>query len=227
MLSLDNTYSQDEVRDFIARVQRLLPGEKLVWTVEPKIDGLAVNLRYEEGQLVVGSTRGDGVKGDDITANLKTIRSIPQNFSSARRRFPLPQVLEIAGRGLFPARFPAAQRAARRNGRGAFRQYPQRRLPVHSSSLIRSWSRNVRSTPFVPVGSRKRPCPRHQAHLKLVLLRFSDSLAPRSGRVRFIHSGQPRNAPHHLGWLRWLAELGFRRRKKFRYITTNGIVDGN
>ncbi len=82
MMSLDNTYSQEEVRQFIARAQKLLPNEKLEWTVEPKIDGVAVNLRYEKGRLTVGATRGDGVTGDDITANLKTIRSIPLQLAA-------------------------------------------------------------------------------------------------------------------------------------------------
>ena len=77
MLSLDNTYSQEEVRDFVNRVQKLLPNEKLDWIVEPKVDGVAINLRYENGVFTCGSTRGDGTTGDDITANLKTIRSIP------------------------------------------------------------------------------------------------------------------------------------------------------
>jgi DNA ligase (NAD+) len=77
MMSLDNTYSQEEVRDFVKRVQKLLPDEKLEWVVEPKVDGVAVSLRYENGVLAVGATRGDGTTGDDITANLKTIRSVP------------------------------------------------------------------------------------------------------------------------------------------------------
>ncbi len=77
MMSLDNTYSQEEVRDFVKRVQKLLPDEKLEWVVEPKVDGVAVSLRYENGVFVVGATRGDGTTGDDITANLKTIRSVP------------------------------------------------------------------------------------------------------------------------------------------------------
>jgi DNA ligase (NAD+) len=80
MLSLDNTYSQEEVRDFVNRVQKLLPNEKLEWIVEPKVDGVAINLRYENGVFVCGSTRGDGTTGDDITANLKTIRSIPSRL---------------------------------------------------------------------------------------------------------------------------------------------------
>jgi len=103
MLSLDNTYSQDEVRDFIARVQRLVPGVKLEWTVEPKVDGLAVNLRYEDGRLAVGSTRGDGATGDDITANLKTIRSIPlQLFGKEAAGLAPPRVLEVRGEVYLP-----------------------------------------------------------------------------------------------------------------------------
>jgi len=82
MLSLDNTYSQEDVRDFVNRVQKLLPGEKLEWIVEPKVDGVAINLRYEQGVFTCGSTRGDGTTGDDITANLKTIRSIPSRLHS-------------------------------------------------------------------------------------------------------------------------------------------------
>src|SRR5258707_2847099 len=72
MMSLDNTYSQAEVRQFVARVQRLLPGQNLEWVVEPKIDGVAVSLRFEDGQFSLGATRGDGTTGDDITGNLKT-----------------------------------------------------------------------------------------------------------------------------------------------------------
>jgi len=80
MLSLDNTYSQQELRDFVARVQRILPNETLDWMVEPKVDGVAISLRYEKGSFAVGATRGDGSTGDDITPNLRTIRSIPQRL---------------------------------------------------------------------------------------------------------------------------------------------------
>src|ERR1041384_683435 len=68
MLSLDNTYSQQELREFVNRVQRLLPKEELDWMVEPKVDGVAINLRYEDGVFTCGATRGDGATGDDITA---------------------------------------------------------------------------------------------------------------------------------------------------------------
>jgi len=96
MMSLDNTYSQEEVRQFIARAQKLLPNEELAWTVEPKIDGVAVNLRYERGVFTVGATRGDGTFGDDITVNLKTIRSIPLKLHSPKSA-SLPSVLEVRG----------------------------------------------------------------------------------------------------------------------------------
>jgi DNA ligase (NAD+) len=96
MLSLDNTYSQGEVRSFVTRLQKLLPHKQLTWTVEPKVDGLAVNLRYENGVLAVGATRGDGTTGDNITSNLKTIRSIPIKLRRPARG-ALPSVLEVRG----------------------------------------------------------------------------------------------------------------------------------
>jgi DNA ligase (NAD+) len=94
MLSLDNTYSQEEARSFVKRVQKLLPDVELTWTVEPKVDGLAINLRYENGKLISGATRGDGVTGDDITSNLKTIRSIPLQFFPVKNA---PRILEVRG----------------------------------------------------------------------------------------------------------------------------------
>lgn len=92
MMSLDNTYSFEELNEFLQRVEKLLPETELGWTIEPKIDGLAVSLRYEDGVLAVGATRGDGVSGDDITGNLKTIRGIP-----IRLRGDAPRVLEVRG----------------------------------------------------------------------------------------------------------------------------------
>jgi DNA ligase (NAD+) len=78
MLSLNNVVSEEELREFEARIQRFLKlSDTMEYAVEPKIDGLAVELVYIDGRLTVGSTRGDGFKGEDITLNLKTIRSIP------------------------------------------------------------------------------------------------------------------------------------------------------
>jgi DNA ligase (NAD+) len=77
MLSLDNTYNEDDLREFDKRVNKGLDGQKYDYVVELKIDGVAVSLSYRHGLLAFGATRGDGTKGDDITANLKTIRAIP------------------------------------------------------------------------------------------------------------------------------------------------------
>ena len=104
MMSLDNTYSQAEVRQFVARLQRLLPGETLEWVVEPKVDGLAVSLRFEDGLFTLGATRGDGTTGDDITGNLKTIRSLPLNLKASRKNasVKIPKLLEIRGEVYLP-----------------------------------------------------------------------------------------------------------------------------
>ncbi len=95
MMSLDNTYSQGEVREFVARVQKLLPGQTLEWTVEPKVDGVAINLRYESGVFTCGATRGDGTTGDDVTANLKTIRSVPGKLHASGKK--VPELMEVRG----------------------------------------------------------------------------------------------------------------------------------
>ncbi|MBT6789672.1 MAG: NAD-dependent DNA ligase LigA [Verrucomicrobia bacterium] len=96
MMSLDNTYSQEEVRDFVVRVQKLLPGEPLEWLVEPKADGVAISLRFEDGLFTRGTTRGDGIAGDDVTANLRTIRTIPLRLN-ALGQADAPGVLEVRG----------------------------------------------------------------------------------------------------------------------------------
>ncbi|MFC1643506.1 NAD-dependent DNA ligase LigA, partial [Chlamydiota bacterium] len=93
MLSIDNTYSKEELQEFDKRIQRMLPDEKIDFVVEPKIDGLAVSLKYENGILTVGSTRGDGYTGDDVTANLRTIRSIPLKLAGIK----IPTVIEVRG----------------------------------------------------------------------------------------------------------------------------------
>jgi DNA ligase (NAD+) len=88
MLSLDNTFNVDEVRAFHQRVVKSLPDieeSSIEYVVELKFDGLAVSLLYEDGKLMRGATRGDGVQGEDVTANLKTIRSIPLEISSLEK----------------------------------------------------------------------------------------------------------------------------------------------
>lgn len=95
MLSIDNTYSADELRQFHERVRKALESDSIRYVVEPKIDGVAVSLHYEHGQFVRGATRGDGTRGDDVTGNLRTIRSIPLQLRSDSKT--QPEVLEARG----------------------------------------------------------------------------------------------------------------------------------
>jgi DNA ligase (NAD+) len=96
MLSLNNATDPEEMAEFEARIQRFLKNsEPIEYVVEPKIDGVAVELIYENGRFAVGSTRGDGLHGEDITLNLKTIRSIPLILRAGKR--DLPQRLEVRG----------------------------------------------------------------------------------------------------------------------------------
>jgi DNA ligase (NAD+) len=92
MMSLDNTYSEEELREFYTRLQKGLGRENIKCTIEPKVDGVAVSVRYENGVLKHGVTRGDGRVGDDITQNLKTIRSLPLRLPKH-----VPQTFEVRG----------------------------------------------------------------------------------------------------------------------------------
>ena len=96
MLSLDNTYSEEEVRAFHARLVRLLGVDDLRYTVEPKIDGLAVSLTYEKGRLMRAVTRGRGDRGDDVTVNVLTIATLPRQLAPVPGA-PPPDVVEIRG----------------------------------------------------------------------------------------------------------------------------------
>ncbi len=98
MLSIDNTYSPEELREFDGRVRRLLGGEPYRYLVDPKIDGVAVSLRYQNGLFILGATRGDGFVGDDITQNLRTVRSIPLKLKGTG----WPVILEVRGEVYWP-----------------------------------------------------------------------------------------------------------------------------
>jgi DNA ligase (NAD+) len=114
MLSLDNTYSPDELRAFDERIRSRLPGESVEYVVELKLDGVSVSLTYEDGILARGATRGDGLVGDDVTANLKTIRSIPLRLSGG----PAGGAIEVRGEVYMPRNgFEALNR--QRKGEGA------------------------------------------------------------------------------------------------------------
>jgi DNA ligase (NAD+) len=96
MLSLANAFDESEARDFDKRVKKILGSSSdIAYVAEPKLDGLAVELVYEKGQFVVGSTRGDGVNGENITQNLRTIKTIPLQL--IRKEIPVPERLEVRG----------------------------------------------------------------------------------------------------------------------------------
>ena len=97
MLSLSNAFSDDEVRDFVARIEKETGDASPAFSVEPKLDGLAISLRYEDGAFVRGATRGDGATGEDVTANLRTVKAIP-----LRLRGEAPAVLEVRGEVYMP-----------------------------------------------------------------------------------------------------------------------------
>lgn len=143
MLSIDNTYNEGEVREFDARVRRLIGDRKFHYLVDPKIDGVALSLRYERGRLAQAATRGDGETGDDVTANVRTIRSVPLRLEANSSKFevrssktekqsppsgqlasdseprtpnselPIPDVLDIRGEVYWPRKAFAAYNAAR------------------------------------------------------------------------------------------------------------------
>jgi len=98
MLSLANAFTADEVRDFVRRIEQRLEVAEPLFSVEPKFDGLAISLRYEDGVLVRGATRGDGVQGEDVTVNLRTIGSVPLRMLGDG----LPALLEVRGEVYLP-----------------------------------------------------------------------------------------------------------------------------
>lgn len=113
MLSLQNTYSEEEVRDFDARLHRWLEIDgPIAYVVELKIDGVAVALHYRRGDFTLGVTRGDGAQGDDVTLNLRTVRSLPLTLETGPG--DLPEAIEVRGEVYFPRQaFEALNRTRR------------------------------------------------------------------------------------------------------------------
>jgi DNA ligase (NAD+) len=96
MLSLDNAFAEEDVVDFVGRIRRFLrlsEDDEIVFNAEPKIDGLSMSLRYENGELVTGATRGDGSEGEDVTANVKTLKDVPHHLKGKK----VPAVCEVRG----------------------------------------------------------------------------------------------------------------------------------
>ena len=102
MLSIDNTYSDEELREFDKRIRRMLKDvDDIEYVVEHKIDGIAITLWYENGVFTRGATRGNGIRGDDVTTNLRTVKDIPLRFLDADRT-KIPPVIEIRGEIYLP-----------------------------------------------------------------------------------------------------------------------------
>src|SRR6202012_5214589 len=96
MLSLDNAFAEEDVVDFVGRIRRFLKlgeDDEIDFSAEPKIDGLSMSLRYENGELVTAATRGDGAEGEDVTANIRTLEDVPQKLRGRK----VPEVCEVRG----------------------------------------------------------------------------------------------------------------------------------
>src|ERR1700704_3572603 len=96
MLSLDNAFAEEDVVDFVARIRRflkLVDDDKIAFSAEPKINGLSMSLRYEGGELVTAATRGDGAEGEDVTANIRTLKDVPHKLKGRK----VPDVCEVRG----------------------------------------------------------------------------------------------------------------------------------
>lgn len=117
MLSLSNAFADEEVADFVRRIEQVLDTREPAFSVEPKLDGLALSLRYESGRLITAATRGDGATGEDVTANVRTIRSIPLELQGSG----WPGVLEVRGEVFMPV--------------AAFNAYNERALAEGSKPL--------------------------------------------------------------------------------------------
>ena len=117
MLSLGNAFADEDVTEFVERVQKFLGGAKVQFTAEPKIDGLSIALRYENGKLVQAATRGDGAEGENVTANVMTIREIPHTLKGKN----VPDVIGVRGEiYLGHADFSALNAAQAANGDKVF-----------------------------------------------------------------------------------------------------------
>ncbi len=200
MLSLGNAFSEDEVGDFVARIEKETGDANPAFSVEPKLDGLAISLRYEGGEFVRGATRGDGTTGEDVTANLRTLRTIPLRLRSGtkeddplrlrsatkegdplRLREDLPLVLEVRGEVYMP--------------KAAFERYNARARENAEKTLA-----NPRNG---AAGSLRQLDPRITAQRPLAFYAYA------LGEVTFAKGSSTTLPPTHSQTLGWLRTLGF------------------
>ncbi len=195
MLSLDNTYSEDELREFEERIFRVVGKRDMTYVAELKIDGLAVALRYEAGRFVQGATRGDGTTGEDVTANLRTIAVIPE-------RLPEPAWLEVRGEVYMPkaefARINAEREEAglplyanpRNSAAGSLRQLDpavtaSRRLSFWAYQLLEETvpGQEQPAAPPVPQREGEHAAQALDAALPFLLVQVQDGLRVAAGPV--------------------------------------------
>ncbi|MYK98343.1 MAG: NAD-dependent DNA ligase LigA, partial [Gemmatimonadetes bacterium] len=197
MLSIGNTYNDEEIRDFDRRIRDLLgPEREYAYAVELKIDGVAVSLRYENGALALGATRGDGEQGDDITANLRTIRSIPLRIGEEE---PLLNNIEVRGEVYLPHEGFEALNASR-----AEREEPLFANPRNATA----GSLKLRD----PRGVAERPL-----QVFLYTLRFEDEAGALAARS---------DLDSHFQRLHWLAGQGFPTNREARRFAAIDEVIG-
>lgn len=147
MLSLDNVFSPDELTEWALKVQRDAGAERVRFLTELKIDGLAINLRYEHGRLVSAATRGDGVVGEDVTGNVRTMGTIPDRLSGTGH----PPLVEVRGEIFFPvAEFDELNANQREAGNGSS---PTRATPPPGPSARRKRASPRRSARSWSTGS--------------------------------------------------------------------------
>ena len=138
MLSLDNAFSYDALRDFDRRVKQGSGREKIEYVAEHKFDGLSISLQYEEGVLVRGVTRGDGTTGEDVTPNVRTIRSVPLRMDAAiLKKAKLPGTFEVRGEVLMTRKACWTRRLPRSGDSNS--------LPTTCSWMEKSLFQNTRS----------------------------------------------------------------------------------
>jgi NAD-dependent DNA ligase len=137
MLSLDNAYNDDELRAFDERVRKGAGAgqDGVAYVAELKIDGLSISLRYENGRLVRGATRGDGSRGEDVTQNVYAIGSVPQRLRAVRGRFS-KSAAKCSSRG----RRSSRSTGNRRSGPARSTPMPETRQPARCAISIRAWS---------------------------------------------------------------------------------------
>ncbi len=169
MLSLANTYNEEEFKSFDQRVRNALPAaSKVEYVAELKIDGVAISLVYENGRLIRGVTRGDGLEGDDITSNIKTIRSIPLVVLDREKA---PDVFEIRGEVYLPGdKFKAINKAKEEKGENLFanpRNAAAGTLKLQNARLVERRGLNIFTYQFY-TEDRRALKENHYAHLKML-----------------------------------------------------------